>query len=193
MNKNLGQSHFHQYSDIRADTLTRSTINMHQSYPKFPIGLHSFTDREFRIPYGKFWHFRSPSKHGRELQKHRKCSIDWHHQLMHMIVFALTGTLLAIGHHLFYSSLDGTISGSDQQQQWAHAFGNAFAILVVTSFATANKTAYHQYLWMIVRRKSFTIGAMDKLFSLTSNPLGFFTLELFRTTPLAITLALICW
>jgi hypothetical protein len=119
--------------------------------------------------------------------------VNWHQQPMYMILFALNGTLLALGHHVFYRSLNCTLSGSDRQQQWAHIFGNAFAILVVTTLAAANKAAYRQYFWTIVRGKAFTLDALDKLFSLTTDPIGFFSWELFKSAPVVVALAFICW
>lgn len=101
--------------------------------------------------------------------------------------------LLALGHYLFYRSLKGTVAGSNRHQQWAHTFGNVFAVLVVTTLAAADKVAYQQYFWTTVQGRSFTLGTVDKLFSLTSDPLGFLSLELFKGAPVAAALALICW
>jgi hypothetical protein len=75
----------------------------------------------------------------------------------------------------------------------AHTFGNLFAVLVVATLAAADKAAYQQYFWTTVRGKSFTLGVLDKLFSLTSDPLGVFSVELFKSAPVAAALALICW
>lgn len=87
--------------------------------------------------------------------------------------FAFSGLCLAIGHHVYYSKLDHTPAGNEGRQQWAHTFGNIFAVSVATLFAVANRLAYKQCFWTIVRRKSFTLKALDSLFSLTSDLLGF--------------------
>ncbi|KAH9206119.1 hypothetical protein DL95DRAFT_233747, partial [Leptodontidium sp. 2 PMI_412] len=119
--------------------------------------------------------------------------VKWHQQPAWMIVCAFSGLCLAIGHHVYYSKLDHTPAGNEGRQQWAHTFGNIFAVSVATLFAVANRMAYKQYFWTIVRRKSFTLKALDSLFSLTSDLLGFLDTDLWKGSPLAVVLASICW
>jgi hypothetical protein len=45
----------------------------------------------------------------------------------------------------------------------------------------------------VVRRNSFTITALDRLYSLTSDLLGFFNAEIWKEATLAVFLALTCW
>jgi len=125
--------------------------------------------------------------------KYVQWKVYWQFEPAFMLLFVVAGTLLAMGHHLYYSFLNGTKPGSNSEQQWAHAFGNSFAFLFVTFYAAANKAAYDQYIWTLVRRKAFTIGTLDSLFALNSNPSGFFGLEILRKAYLAVILALICW
>lgn len=122
-----------------------------------------------------------------------KWGVQWHKEPTYMILFALGGLLLGIGHHCYYNSLSGTEAGSNQRQQWAHNFGNIFAVLVVTTLHRANGYAYSQLLWGTVRGRSFTLGSLDKMFSLTNDPMGFFNLEVFMHAPFAVALALLCW
>jgi hypothetical protein len=195
MYETLRESNFRQHSsDGCVDKVSEATTGLRQSYPILSDGSNLITDQRNHITYKTLPTPRSPcSEPNQGLQKYAKWGVTWHRQPMYMLLFALTGVLLALGHHFFYKSLNGTLSGSDRQQQWAHTFGNAFAILVVTTLAAANKAAYHQYFWTIVRGKCFTLGALDKLFSLTSDPLGFFSWELFKSAPVAVALALVCW
>lgn len=97
--------------------------------------------------------------------------VRWHKQPTFIVLFLLAGLGLALGHHFYY----------------------AIAILVVAVLHRANGEAYQQYLWMIVRRRSFTLGSLDKLFALTSDPLGCFGLEVQRHATVAVWLALACW
>ena len=174
--------------------LAESTIEIRRSCPSLSDGSNSITDRQNQITHEELPSPRSSyPEQDQALQKYAKWGVNWHQQPMYMILFALTGALLALGHHLFYKYLNGTVAGSDWHQQWAHTFGNVFAVLVVTTLAAADKVAYQQYFWKTVRGRSFTLGALDKLFSLTSDPLGFFSLELFKGAPVAAALALICW
>ncbi len=126
-------------------------------------------------------------------QRHVEWGVKWHQQPACMMLCAISGALLAVGHHLYYSRMDRTPAGSENKQQWAHTFGNIFAIAVGTLFATANRMAYKQYFWLVVRRRALTIAALDSLFSLTSDVTGFFVVELWKQSTLAVTIALICW
>jgi len=110
-----------------------------------------------------------------------------------MVCLALSGVLLALGHHFYYLFLDGTVAGSASRQQWAIRFGTAFSFLVVACLKVASGQAYEQYIWTIVRRKSFSLGALDKFFRLLSNPFRFLSLELLLHTRFAVFLAAICW
>lgn len=100
---------------------------------------------------------------------------------------------LGLGHHFYYSSLSGKEAGTNNRQQWAHNFGNAFAVLAVAALYQANSLAYKQYFWTIVRGKSFKLDSLDKLFSLTTDPKSFFGLEVLRHAPVDVALALLCW
>jgi hypothetical protein len=110
-----------------------------------------------------------------------------------MLVFTLGGIGLAIGHHAYFSSLNGTLAGSSGRQQWATRFGTAMSFLVVALLKTANDAAYSQYVWTLVRAKSFSISTIDKLFALTSDPTGFFGWEMMKHAKAAVFLGLICW
>jgi len=103
-----------------------------------------------------------------------------------MLAFAFGGIALAIGHHFYYLSLDGTLTGSSTRQQWATRFGTAMSFLVIALVKTANDAAYTQYIWTLVRRKSFSIGTLDKLFALTSDPLAFFGSAMMRVLKIAL-------
>jgi hypothetical protein len=110
-----------------------------------------------------------------------------------IIFCALAGTTLAIGHHFYFKRLDGTPAGSTSRQQWAIRFGTAFSFLVITLLKTACDTAYNQYIWTLVKRKSFTFQALDKLFSMTTDPLGFLSWDLMKHAKLAYVVGIICW
>jgi len=70
---------------------------------------------------------------------------------MFTMLFALAGLASALRLHFYYASLRGIEAGSDKRQQWTHNFGNVFAIPMVAVLHRANKYAYQQALWMIVR------------------------------------------
>jgi hypothetical protein len=132
------------------------------------------------------------SSHPSASQQYIKWGIAWQGPT-YMICLALLGISLALGHHFYFLSLDVTLAGSATRQQWSLRFGTGFSFLVVTCLKVASGQAYEQYMWTIIRRKSLSIGTLDRIFGLLSNPFGFFSLELFSQTRFVILLALICW
>jgi hypothetical protein len=69
-----------------------------------------------------------------------------------------SGLILALGHHLYYLSLNGTLAGDAAKQAWPIRFGTAFAFLVTSCLQAVTTTAIGQHFWSIVRRKSLTLG-----------------------------------
>jgi hypothetical protein len=174
--------------------LTAEPPGTHQS--AFQDGNASALERETLLKPGILSLMRTRSSLSGDSQRPKKYvqwGVNWHQQPMFMVLFALAGLVFTIGHHFYYSALNGTRAGSDRRQQWAHAFGNALAVLVVTTFAAANRIVYNQYTWTLVRRKAFSLRSLDALFALTSDPLGFTDLNIFRHAPLAVLLAALCW
>jgi hypothetical protein len=110
-----------------------------------------------------------------------------------MTLYAFAGIILALAHHFYYMYLHGKEPGSAMRQQWATAFGTAFSFLVIALFRTAIGHAYNQYVWTLVKRRSYSIGGLDKLFAMTSNPLGFLSWELLKQAKIGLTLALAVW
>ncbi|KAF7856956.1 hypothetical protein EAF04_009716 [Stromatinia cepivora] len=113
--------------------------------------------------------------------------------LWFMIAFGLSGVILAIGHHIYYASLHSTVAGSPSRQQFAIRFGNVFSFLVTSLLAASIGAAYDQYLWTLFKRKSFSVGGIDDLFSLKSVLTGFLNLELYSHAKVAVFLAACSW
>jgi len=134
-----------------------------------------------------------PSYSPHQSQKYVKWGVEWRKHPTFMITYALLGLGFALGHHFYYSHLCHKIAGSVHRQQWAHAFGNILAVLVVVLLRQANRVAYEQFIWNLVRQNSFKLGTLDKFFSLTSNLTGFFSWEILTNAPLAVYLGFVCW
>ncbi|KAI9828006.1 MAG: hypothetical protein M1819_006849 [Sarea resinae] len=64
--------------------------------------------------------------------------------LLRMVLPFLLGVCAAIGHHVYYESLAGTLAGSAHRQQWSSFIGTAFAFLAKASFVSAVAVAYIQ-------------------------------------------------
>jgi len=110
-----------------------------------------------------------------------------------MLAFTVCGILLAVGHHLYYPSLDDKLVSSTKQQQWAIRFGTAFALLVQGFLAAAVAVASNQHIWTVIRRGYLTVGSIDKAFEILSDPTALLSLELAREAKLAILVAVIFW
>lgn len=128
-----------------------------------------------------------------EARRSAQRSVSWHKKPTYMVLFAVLGIAFAATHHTYYSYLDGKQAGSKFQKQVAVTIGNLLAFCVVSSFLAANCAAYPQYLWMSIRRKAFTLNALDKMFALTSDPTGFRSTEIFRHAPIVALLAIVYW
>ncbi|ATZ45633.1 hypothetical protein BCIN_01g03800 [Botrytis cinerea B05.10] len=110
-----------------------------------------------------------------------------------MCLAPLSGLILAIGHHVYYSSLNGTPADDSARQNWSIRFGAVFASLVVVCFKAITVSALGQYFWTVIRAKGLKISDLDKLYALTSSPIGIFSFSVFKNTTLAAAIGIIFW
>lgn len=110
-----------------------------------------------------------------------------------MALFLLFGILLAVGHHLYYASLNGSTAGSASKQQWPIRFGTAFAYLTTSCLNAAVGLAFTQQLWHSMRNKSFSIDGIDKMFAITTDPTSFWSWEVISRAKVVSLLALLAW
>jgi hypothetical protein len=119
---------------------------------------------------------------------------EWH---IHWTTPAIIGSLFvagvaaAVGHHFFYTSLNGQ-SAEDQLKmiRW----GTALAFFVKSTLVGCCIMCNRQRIWRTFRRKAMTINGIDGLFSATEDPTQFFLNgEMWRNGKLATVMALCCW
>lgn len=110
-----------------------------------------------------------------------------------MIGLFVVGIALALGHHFYYQSLNGTLVTSDTRQEWAIRIGTAFAFLTHSSLVASAGTAYAQRLWVTVKRKQFRLEALDNIFSLQSSPFSFLSWEVLSKAKILWLLGLCIW
>lgn len=123
-------------------------------------------------------------------QKSVNWGIHWKEPTYVGICF-LGGVILALGHHFYYCSLDGSSAGSPSRQQWALTFGTSFSYLVVHFLGAATLVAYTQYIWTLVRQRAYTIQALDDMFAAGAKAI--FNLEMWRHGRLAMFLGIVTW
>ena len=116
----------------------------------------------------------------------------WRSPLTLTLAF-MSGLCFAIGHHLFYLSLDGIIvENATFTQQVNTGIGTALAFLVRSAFVIAVGTAYVQVLWYSLRSERLSISSIDALASLTSTFQAFGSPRIWRH-PIVVSLALLSW
>ncbi|KXT10354.1 hypothetical protein AC579_9159 [Pseudocercospora musae] len=114
------------------------------------------------------------------------------------------GTCLAIAHHLFNSSLKGTLVDADPyelvnfevtQQQINTAVGTALAFLSRSCLVVALSTAYTQAFWWTITRDCATarLSTIDVLYSVLSNFWNLFKARMWWKHPLLLLMALVIW
>lgn len=106
----------------------------------------------------------------------------------------IAGVAFAVGHHLFYQSLDAKpVDGHALSQQINTAIGTAFAFLVRSSLVIAVGTVYWQFFWKTLARKSLTILHVDSLAGALTSVFDLLDFRALRCCRLLGFLALLSW
>jgi hypothetical protein len=127
----------------------------------------------------------------------RSCpaSRDIHWQAPTIIILAFAVSLaVAIGHHVFYTSLDQSpVDDNAFSQQTNIAIGTGFAFLFRACLAIATCTAYWQVFWHTALRKTITISSADALTGVLGSLMEFTNVRAFFCNPGLAALALLAW
>ncbi|KAF7356657.1 Catalase domain-containing protein [Mycena venus] len=114
----------------------------------------------------------------------------------------LAGLLFAVGHHLYYSALDGKAVDTTTalaglkvyDQKWSSHVGTALAFLTKFFFSLCIGAAYVETLWKTARRPlGLSIAGLDASFGLLNNPMNFLSTDLLFSAQFLIILAAISW
>jgi hypothetical protein len=119
---------------------------------------------------------------------------QWH---IHWTTPALIGSLFvagvaaAVGHHFFYSHLNGQPAHDQLKKiRW----GTALAFFVKSTMVGTSIMCNRQRIWRTFRTKAMTIEGIDGLFSAPEDPTQFFINgEMWKNGKLATFMALCCW
>lgn len=123
------------------------------------------------------------------------CAPGWRwrwHDSWNMYLFFLFGLLCAIGHHIFYTVLDGRPSGTDNQITMLR-YGTVLAYASKAGLAAAAISALKQRVWTTVRTRLMSAAAIDALFSATEDILSMFNWEFLGEAKTAAALAFFVW
>jgi hypothetical protein len=110
-----------------------------------------------------------------------------------MVGWLLLGAAVALGHHFFFSWLDGRVVQSKDEQEWYARIGTGLAFLTTILLTAASTVAYVQLLWRTLRSRAISIEGVDALFGVTTNAWNLTSLELWRHGPLPAVVAAILW
>lgn len=107
-----------------------------------------------------------------------------------MYVCFIFGLLCAVGHHIFYASLDGMVAG-DQSEMLR--YGTILAYAAKAGFSAAVISAFKQRVWVTVRTRFMSIRALDSMFSAAEDMVSMLNFEFLRHAKGAYALALFAW
>lgn len=114
-----------------------------------------------------------------------------------MTVLLMAGALLVVGHHLYYTALDGKTVTELGERNWGQQFnlavGTALAFLVKASLVSAVSAAYAQHFWLDVRDKFLPVSGIDSRFTALSSIFSMFDLPYHGKAKTGTILAVLTW
>ncbi|KAF2716058.1 hypothetical protein K431DRAFT_30342 [Polychaeton citri CBS 116435] len=133
----------------------------------------------------------------------KRRSIHWVIPTNSTLAF-LSGCLLALGHHLFYESLNGEIvatgsyhvaNSTVSKQQFNIAVGTAFAFIVKSMLAMAITVAYTQLFWRVLRKadRGVRLASADAAFSALQDITALFKVSVWWRHPMLFLIVVLFW
>lgn len=101
--------------------------------------------------------------------------------------------LTAVGHHLYYASMNGTPVDSEDQQIWVIRIGTGLAFLTRSGLSATLAIVAVQQTWVTLRKRAMTIEGIDCMFGVMSNPWLFLNKDLLLHAKRLCVLAAISW
>ncbi|KAK3356454.1 hypothetical protein B0T25DRAFT_451700 [Lasiosphaeria hispida] len=107
-----------------------------------------------------------------------------------MYLFFAFGSACALGHHFYYSALDGK-PATDQLQMLRYGMVLAFASKAGLSAAVV--LAFRQRVWTTVRTRLMSVAALDTLFAATEDVAALWNWDMVKNAKIAVALAVFVW
>jgi hypothetical protein len=165
--------------DSQADLLLDSHRNMHSSR-----SVSFGPSTTFAYPSQG----RPPPSRGSSLRP-RSCTPRWQKSFI-MYICLVFGVLCAVGHHIFYSALDGEPA---EEQTKMLRYGTILAFAAKAALSAAAISAFKQRIWVTVRSRFMSISALDSMFAATEDLTALFNWEFVRDAKAAFALVLFAW
>lgn len=107
-----------------------------------------------------------------------------------MHICFIFGILCAVGHHIFYTSLDGEMA---ENQSEMLRYGTLLAYGAKAGFSAAVVSAFKQRVWVTVRSRFMSIKTLDSMFAAAEDMVAMLDFEFLRDAKAAYALALFAW
>lgn len=107
-----------------------------------------------------------------------------------MYLSFLFGVCCAIGHHIFYKTLDGKPA---QDQLAMLRYGTVLSFATKAGLVAAIVIAFKQRIWTTVRSKFLSVAALDSLFAATEDITSLLNIEIYKRAKIAVLLASFIW
>ncbi len=194
------ESQSHVYPDTSYNSTYSKTPHAGESADAFLLPQTPSTARSFTRPFSKGgtpptynnMSFMEPNT-PRGWKPRRWCTWPWHwrlHESSFMYLFFLFGVGCAVGHHVYYSTLNG--QPADNQVQMLR-YGTLLAFASKAGLSAAVVAAYRQRVWATVRTRLMSVAALDSLFSATEDFISLWNLEFIKNAKTAVGLAAFVW
>lgn len=179
-------------SEKKKDSGIQIGVNDYDTYEESPVA----GPNQSPLASGIFLNGSQATGHNGQLsqntQKTTTWKIHWRTPALILGLLAL-GIALALGHHFYYWSLNGTVVSSQTRQEWALRFGTAFASLTQSALVASTGVAYTQRLWVTVKKRAFHLKTLDNVFSLQTTIWSFFSWEVLSKAKILYLLGICIW
>lgn len=97
--------------------------------------------------------------------------------------------------HFLYSSLHNKDVAKDSEsfQLWVSLTGSSLAFLTKVCFTAVLAISRTQWVWVTLRKRRMTLGGIDALFGVSSDPTFFSNFNMLRHAKLATLMAILMW
>ncbi|KAF9876655.1 hypothetical protein CkaCkLH20_06063 [Colletotrichum karsti] len=109
-----------------------------------------------------------------------------------MYLFLLVGICFAIGHHVYYRSLEKMIVYNDEQLTTLR-YGTALAFAAKASLVAAVLLAFREQIWYTCSTKFLRVTTLNDMFAAPETPLSLLNLEFLWKAKIPAALVLYCW
>lgn len=112
-----------------------------------------------------------------------------------IVLLLLLGIVSTVAQHFLYSSLHDKDVAKDSEsfQQWVSLTGSSLGFLTKVCFTAVLGITRTQWVWVTLRKRRMTLGGIDALFGVGSDPTFFSNFNMLRHAKFATLMAILMW